>query len=85
MSKEVKRAPARRIWRGRPLWLVRLGGRLPMPRRVQRKRVFVLLISVLLLLAVLNFGVAWCYSGVLSDLALEVREDEPEYNLIGTL
>ena len=81
----MKRAPARRIWRGRPQWLVRLGGRLPVPRRVPRKWVFVLLISVLLLLAVLNFGVAWYYSGVLNDLALEVREDEPEYNLIASI
>ena len=43
---------------------------------------FILLISVLFLLAVLNFGVAWYYSGVLYDLALEVGEDEVEYDLI---
>ena len=55
-----------------------------MPRRVGRKWVFVLLISVVSLLAVLNFGVAWYYSGVLNDLALEVREDEVEYNLIAS-
>ena len=34
--------------------------------------------------AVLNFGVAWYYSGVLNDLALEVREEEVEYNLIAS-
>ena len=80
----MKEAPARRIWRGRPEWLVRLKGRLPAPRRVGRKWVFVPLISVFFLLAVLNFGVAWYYSGVLNDLALAVREDEIEYDLIAS-
>ena len=80
----MKEASARRIWRSRPKRLVRLKGRLPVPRRVGRKWVFVLLISVFFLLAVLNFGVAWYYSGVLNDLALEVREDEVEYNLIAS-
>ena len=79
----MKGASARRIWRSRPKRLVRLNGRLPAPRRVGRKWVFVLLISVVSLLAVLNFGVAWYYSGVLNDLALEVREDAVEYNLVG--
>ncbi len=43
-----------------------------------------MLASVLLLLAVINFGVAWYYSGVLYDLALEVGDDEVEYNLVAT-
>ena len=38
----------------------------------------------LLLLAVLNLGVSWHYSGVLYDLALEVGADEVEYNLVAT-
>ena len=80
----MKEAPARGIWRGRLERLVRLGSHLPAPRRVGRKWVFVLLISVFFLLAVLNFGVAWYYSGVLNDLALEVREDKVEYNLIAS-
>jgi pimeloyl-ACP methyl ester carboxylesterase len=46
--------------------------------------VFVPLISVFFLLAVLNFGVAWYYSGVLNDLALAVGEDKIEYDLIAS-
>ena len=80
----MKEPSARRIWRSRPKRLIRLKGRLQEPRRVGRKWVFVPLISVFFLLAVLNFGVAWYYSGVLNDLALEVREDEVEYNLIAS-
>ena len=75
-DESVNEAQARRIWRSMSGWLAR--------RRVGRKWVFVPLISVLFLLAVLNFGGAWYYSGVLYDLALEVREDEVEYNLIAT-
>ena len=37
-----------------------------------------------MLLAAVNLGVAWYYSGVLYDLALEVKEDEVEYNLVAT-
>ena len=54
---------------------------LPTRRRNRRKLVFILLISVLSLLAVLNFSVAWYLSGVLKDRALEVREYKLEYNL----
>lgn len=46
--------------------------------------VLVSIVGVLLLLAAINFGVAWYYSGVLYDLALEVREDEKENNLVAT-
>ena len=52
-----------------------------MLRRVGRKRLFVLFLSVLFLLPAINFGVSWYYSGVLNDLALEVRETEVRYNL----
>ena len=52
-----------------------------MLRRVGRKRLFVLFLSVLFLLAAINVGVSWCYSGVLNKLALEVREVEAQYNL----
>ena len=54
------------------------------PRGVGPRRVVTLLVSILLFFAVLNFGVAWYYSGVLYDLALEVGEDEIEYNLVAT-
>ena len=54
---------------------------LPAPWRVRPKRLFLLLFSVIFLLAGLNFGVAWHYSDVLNELALEVREDEVKYNL----
>ena len=80
----MKEVQVSRIWRSRPKWLVRLKGRLPAPRRVRRKWVFVPLISVFFLLAVLNFGVAWYYSGVLNDLALAVGEDKIEYDLIAS-
>ena len=49
--------------------------------RTGLKWVLVLIVSVLFLLAVLNFGVAWYYSGVLNDLALKVGEEEVEYDL----
>ena len=52
-----------------------------MLRRVGRKRLFVLFLSVLFLLAAINVGVSWYYSGVLNNLALEVREAEAQYNL----
>ena len=52
-----------------------------MLRRVGRKRLFVLFLSVLFLLAAINVGVSWYYSGVLNKLALEVREAETQYNL----
>ena len=80
----VNKAQARKIWGSTLGWLTRLEGRFLSPRRVGLKRVFILLISVLVLLAALNFGVAWYYSGVLYDLALEVKEEEVEYNLIAT-
>ena len=43
-----------------------------------------LVISVFLILALLEFGVGWYYSGVLNDLALEVGENEVEYDLIAS-
>ena len=52
-----------------------------LPRRVRPKWLLLLLLSVFFLLAGLNFGVAWHYSGVLNDLALKVRESEVQYNL----
>ena len=55
-----------------------------MPRRVGLRGALVSIVAVLLLLAVVNFGVAWYYSGVLYDLALEVREDEVEYDVVAT-
>ena len=42
------------------------------------------LITILSVLAVLNFGVAWYYSGVLNDLALEVAAKEVEYDLVAS-
>lgn len=39
---------------------------------------------LVLLLAFVNLGVGWYYSGVLYDLALEVREDEVEYDVVAT-
>ena len=54
---------------------------LPTRRRNRRKLVLILLLSVLSLLLVLNFGAAWYLSGVLKDRALEVREYKLEYNL----
>ncbi len=54
------------------------------PGRVGLRWVFMLLIAVFLLLAVLNFGLSWYYSSVLNDLALEVGDDEVEYNLIAS-
>ena len=53
----------------------------PTRRRNRRKLVLILLLSVLSLLLVLNFGVAWFLSGVLKDRALEVREYKLEHNL----
>ena len=44
-------------------------------------RLLVLFLSVLFLLAAINVGVSWYYSGVLNNLALEVRETETQYNL----
>ena len=52
-----------------------------LPRRVRPRWLLLLLLSVFCLLAALNFGVAWHYSGVLNYLALEVRESEVQYNL----
>ena len=52
-----------------------------LPRRVRPKWLLLLFLSVFFLLAALNFGVAWHYSSVLNDLALEVRESEVQYNL----
>ena len=77
-SGEVKQPQPRWIW---PAWLVRLGSRLPRPRR---NRLLLLLLSVFLLVALLDLGVAWYYSGVLYDLGLEVRESEVEYDLTAT-
>ena len=54
---------------------------LPTRRRNRRKLVLILLLSVLSLLAVLYFGAAWYFSGVLKDRALEVMENEFKYNL----
>ena len=54
---------------------------LPTRRRNRRKLLLILLLSVLSLLAVLYFGAAWYFSGVLKDRALEVGEFELQYNL----
>lgn len=72
------------IWREGPAGLFRLDSRLPVGGGSWRKRLVVALITVLSALAVLNFGVAWYYSGVLNDLALEVAAKEVEYNLVAS-
>ena len=54
-------------------------------RRVDRKRVIIPFTAVLLVLTGFHFGLAWYYSGVLRTLALEVGEEEVEYDLIATM
>ena len=61
--------------------LAHLKSRLLALPRIGRTRVCLLLLSVFFLLAALNFAVAWYYSGVLNELALQVRQNEVEYNL----
>ena len=80
----MSKTPAHRNWRTVSKLVAFLKGRFPSLRGVGLRWVLTPLVSVLLLLAVLNFGVAWYYSGVLYDLALEVGEDEVEYNLVAT-
>ena len=55
-----------------------------MPRRFGLRGALVSIVAVLLLLAVVNLGLAWYYSGVLYDLGLEVRPDEVEYDVVAT-
>ena len=62
----------------------RLDGRLPAGGRPRWWWLVVALITVLSVLAALNFGVAWYYSGVLNDLALEVAAKEVEYDLVAS-
>ena len=52
--------------------------------RVTPKRLLLLSLALLILLAAINFGVAWHYSSVLNDLALQVRESRVDYNLTAT-
>ena len=73
-----------RILRDRQARLFRLDSRFPACGRFSWKRLAVPLISVLAVLAALNFGVAWYYSGVLNELALEVAPKEVEYDLIAS-
>ncbi len=55
-----------------------------MLRRFNRKRLLLILLALLFLLAAINFGVAWHYSSVLNDLALQVRESQIDYDLTAT-
>ena len=80
----MNQTPARTSWRSGPEWFARLRSRLTLLRRAAPRRILVLLASILLFLGAVNFGVAWYYSGVLYDLALEVGDDEIEYNLVAT-
>ena len=57
----------------------------PTRRRNRRKLALISLLSVLCFLAVLYFGVAWYFSGVLKDRALEVKENKLEYNLTASI
>lgn len=52
--------------------------------RVTPKRLLLLFLTLLILLAAINFGVAWHYSSVLNDLALQVRESRIDYDLTAT-
>ena len=54
-------------------------------RLLTRKRVLVPLISLMLLLVVLIFGIGWYFSGVLNYEGLVIREDEREFDLIATV
>ena len=80
----MKETPERKFWQSVSGWLGRLKSRFASPRGVVLKWVFVLFISIFFIMAVLSFGVAWYYSGVLYDLALEVKENKVEYNLIAS-
>ena len=73
--------PDKETQRGGADRLARIGGLLPVPGRAGLKWVLALLVAVLVLLALLNFAVAWYYSGVLNDLALRVGDEEVEYDL----
>ncbi len=53
--------------------------------RIIPKRLLLILLAVLVLLAAINFGVAWHYSSLLNDLALQVRDSEVDYNLTATV
>ena len=61
------------------------GGHFRVTRRVDRKRVIILSAAVFLILTGFHFGLAWYYSGVLNTLALGVREEEVEYDLVATM
>ena len=54
-------------------------------RSLTRKRVLVPLISLMLLLVVLIFGIGWYFSGVLNYEGLVIREDEREFDLIASV
>ena len=80
----MKKPCAWRIRRDGPASLVRRGGRFLLQRRARWNLLVVPLISVFAVLAVLNFGVAWYYSGVLNELALEVAPKEIEYDIVAS-
>ncbi len=80
----MNKTPSHRRWRRGTEWFARLRRRLSSSRRSVLRRALLILVSTLLLLGAINFGVAWYYSGVLYDLALEVGDDEVEYNLVAT-
>lgn len=80
----MKEPTARRIWNEQMARLIRLDNRLTGGRGPGWKWLAWLIITVLAVLAVLNFGVAWYYSGVLNDLALEVAAKEVEYDLVAS-
>ena len=59
--------------------------RLPALPRINPKRLLLPLLALLFLLAAINFGVAWHYSSVLNDLALQVRESQIDYDLTASV
>ena len=80
----MKEPTAWRIWKEGPARFFRFDSRLPAGRGPSWKWFVLPLIAVFSVLVALNFGVAWYYSGVLNDLALEVAAKEVEYNLVAS-
>ncbi len=84
MSKDVKGSPddgASPIASDR---LAQWAGRLPRPRRFAGKRTLIALLSLVIFLVVVNFAVAWYYSGVLNEEGLVIKEDEPDFDLVAS-
>ena len=68
-----------------PEWVANLQARLSPPRSPGLRSALTLTAAALLLLAAANLAVAWYYSNVLYDLALEVRPDDVEYDVVATV